>query len=89
MTVIKKTYEASCPECGADVIECYDSDCDYEGASYHYHCPHCNAEWSEYYRLVYSGYEYKCKVYEEMGNCTWDREAWDRLMRGEDANGDT
>ena len=87
MAVIKKTYEVSCPECGAEEISCYDSDCDYEGASYHYRCPHCGAEWSEYYKLVYSGYEYKDKIYDEMGNCTWDRKSWEKFLRGEDEDG--
>lgn len=79
----KKTREYLCPYCGEveevyndsafDDIDCTEKNGDiYEFISVRRKCAKCGSHWTEHLRLVYDGYYFNGREYDENGECIVD-----------------
>ena len=62
-----KNEEFVCPKCGEWTGECIDYDFDAESLAITHTCHKCDAVWTEYYALRYTGYAHEGIDYDEEG----------------------
>lgn len=60
-----------CPVCGEWDVRTEDYEMDVDCLWVKLYCPHCEADWCEYYTPIYDGYNHNGKIYDVDGKeCT-------------------
>lgn len=64
-----KSDEWTCPKCGSNDCEVYDTDYDANCLVRKMTCNHCDHDWREYFKVEYDGYTDDSGEYDADGLC--------------------